>query len=68
MEKPSLQSKFTLLMSKFFPAKIAFSKIQKKKFGGKKFTLQKTKFHFAKERGPEIIRIAKCQKIHSCIQ
>ncbi len=36
MEKPSL---LTLLKSKFFPSKIPFSKI-KKKFGGKKFTLQ----------------------------
>jgi hypothetical protein len=31
MEKPSLQSKSTHLKSKFFPAKIPFSKIQKKK-------------------------------------
>jgi hypothetical protein len=30
MEKHFLQSKFTLLKSKFFPAKITFSKIQKK--------------------------------------
>jgi hypothetical protein len=32
----SLQSKFTLLQSKFFPAKMPFSKIQKKKLAGKK--------------------------------
>jgi hypothetical protein len=35
MEKPSLQSKFTLLKSKFFPAKIPLSKIQKKNLAGK---------------------------------
>ncbi len=34
-EYPSLQSKFTLLKSKFFPAKIPFSKIQKKILVGK---------------------------------
>jgi hypothetical protein len=34
-EKHSLQSKFTLLKSKFFPAKIPFSKIQKKNLAGK---------------------------------
>jgi hypothetical protein len=37
--KPSLQIKFTLLKSKFFPAKIPFSKIQK------------NEFYFAKEEG-----------------
>jgi hypothetical protein len=42
-EKPALQSKFTLLKSKFFPAKIPFSKIQKKNLAGK--------VYFAKERG-----------------
>jgi hypothetical protein len=44
MEKPSLQSKFTLSKSKFFPAKIPFSPFPfstKEKFGGKKFTLQR---------------------------
>jgi hypothetical protein len=51
-EKPSLQSRFTLLPSKFFPAKFPFSKKTKEKFGGKKFTLQKSEFYFAKERGP----------------
>jgi hypothetical protein len=40
MEKPSLQSKF-------FPAKIPFSKIQKKNLAGKNY--------FAKERGPRNI-------------
>jgi hypothetical protein len=35
MEKPYLQSKFTLLNSKFFPPKFSFLK---EKFGGKKFT------------------------------
>jgi hypothetical protein len=35
MEKPPLQSKFTLLKSKFFAAKIPFSKIQKKNLVGK---------------------------------
>jgi hypothetical protein len=34
-EKPSLQSRFTLLPSKFFPAKFPFSKIQKKILAGK---------------------------------
>jgi hypothetical protein len=38
-EKSSLQNKFTLLKSKFFPAKISFSRIKKKKFGGKNLTL-----------------------------
>ncbi len=33
MEKPYLQSGFILLPSKNFPAKISFSKIQKKNFG-----------------------------------
>jgi hypothetical protein len=41
VEKPSLQSKFTVLKSKFFPAKIPFSKIQKKILAGK--------IYFAKE-------------------
>jgi hypothetical protein len=52
LEKPPLQNKFTLLQSKFFrfPAKISFSKIQKKNLAGKK--LQKSEFYFAKERGP----------------
>jgi hypothetical protein len=49
-EKPFLQSKFTLLQSKFFPAKMPFSKIQKKNLAGKN-TLQKSEFYFAKERG-----------------
>jgi hypothetical protein len=35
LEVPSLQSKFTLLKSKFFPAKIHFSKIQKKNLAAK---------------------------------
>jgi hypothetical protein len=39
-ESPYLQSKFTLLQSNFFPAKIFFSKIQKKNLAGKKITLQ----------------------------
>jgi hypothetical protein len=47
-----LQSKFTLLKSKFFPTEIPFFQNTKEKFGGKKFTLQKTEFFFAKERGP----------------
>jgi hypothetical protein len=51
MEKHSLQSKFTLLKSKFFPAKIPFSKIQNKNLA-EKITLQKNDFYFAKERGP----------------
>jgi hypothetical protein len=37
MEKPSLQSKFTSLKSNFFPAKISFSKIQKKNLAGKNY-------------------------------
>jgi hypothetical protein len=39
MEKPStsMQSKFTLLKSKFFTAKIPFSKIQKKNLAGKNY-------------------------------
>jgi hypothetical protein len=49
MEKPSLQSRFTLLQSKFFPAKIPFSKIQKKNLES---TLQKSEFYFAKEQSP----------------
>jgi hypothetical protein len=35
MEKPSLQSKFTVSKSKFFPAKIPLSKVQKKNLAGK---------------------------------
>jgi hypothetical protein len=38
-EKP-LQSRFTLLPSKFFPAKFLFQNT-KENFGGKEFTLQK---------------------------
>ncbi len=34
-EKPPLQSRFTLLPSNFFPAKIPFYKIQKKNLAGK---------------------------------
>jgi hypothetical protein len=50
MAKTPLQSRFTLLKSKFFPAKFPFSKIQKKNLAGK--------IYFAKERGPmEIILI-----------
>jgi hypothetical protein len=37
MEKPSLQSEFTLLKSKFFPAKIPFSKIQKNNLAEKNY-------------------------------
>jgi hypothetical protein len=47
-----LQSKFTLLPRNFFPAKIPFSKIQKKILEGKNFFWQKSEFYFAKERGP----------------
>jgi hypothetical protein len=54
--KPPLQSKFTLLPSKFFPAKISFSK-KNEKFGGKKIALQKSEFYFAKEQGPSKIRM-----------
>ncbi len=39
---------FTLLKSKFFPAKFSFSKIQEKNLAGKN-TLQKSEFYFAKE-------------------
>jgi hypothetical protein len=35
MAKTPLQSRFTLLKSKFFPAKFPFSKIQKKNLAGK---------------------------------
>jgi hypothetical protein len=38
MEKPSLQSKFTLLKSKFFSRQNFFFQNSKEKFGGKKFT------------------------------
>jgi hypothetical protein len=41
MEKPSLQSKFTLLKSNFFPAKIPFS--------GYKRKIWREKIYFAKE-------------------
>jgi hypothetical protein len=47
--KPALQSKFTLLKSKFFPAKIPFSKIQKKNLAGKNY--------FAKEKGQFLIGV-----------
>jgi hypothetical protein len=43
MEKPSLQSKFSLLKSNFFPAKIPFSKIWREKN------------YFAEEGGPFVI-------------
>jgi hypothetical protein len=36
LAKTLLQSRFTLLKSKFFPAKFPFSKIQKKNLAGKK--------------------------------
>jgi hypothetical protein len=41
MEKPSLQSKFTILKSKLFPAKIPFSKMQKKNLAGKIYFAKK---------------------------
>jgi hypothetical protein len=44
-EKPFLQSEFTLLKSNFIPAKILFSKIQKKNLAGKVYS--------AKGRGPK---------------
>jgi hypothetical protein len=47
LEKSSLQSKFTLLKSKFFPAKIPFPKIHQKNLVGK--------IYFAKERGDFIL-------------
>jgi hypothetical protein len=53
MEKPSLQSRFTLLRSKFFPAKFPFSK-DKRKIWREKIILQKSEFYFAKDRGPSI--------------
>ncbi len=39
MEKPSFQNKFIFFKSKFFPAKIPFSKILKKNLVKKKITL-----------------------------
>jgi hypothetical protein len=39
-EKPSLQSKFTLLKSNFFSRQNSLFINTKEKFGGKKFTLQ----------------------------
>jgi hypothetical protein len=48
MEEPSLQCIFTLLPSKFFPAKIPFSKKQKKNWR-EKITWQTSEFYFAKE-------------------
>jgi hypothetical protein len=44
MEKPSLQSKFTLLKSKFFPAKIPLFKIQKKNLAGKNLLCKRVNF------------------------
>jgi hypothetical protein len=46
--KTPLQSRFTLLKNKLFPAKFSFYKIQKKNLAGKN-TLQKSEFYFAKE-------------------
>jgi hypothetical protein len=43
MEKPSLQSKLTLLKSKIFPAKIPFSEIQKKILAGKNLLCKGTR-------------------------
>ncbi len=40
---PSLRSKFTLLKSKFFPAKIPFSKLQKKNLAGKNLLCKGTR-------------------------
>jgi hypothetical protein len=48
-EKPPLQSKFTLLPSKFFPAKIPFSKIQKKNLAGKKLLFKIVNFTFQRK-------------------
>jgi hypothetical protein len=44
LAKTPLQSRFTLLKSKFFPTKFPFFKIQKKNLAGK--------IYFVKERGP----------------
>jgi hypothetical protein len=48
MEKPSLQSKFTLLPSKFFSRQISLLQKKKEKFGGKKFTLQRNEVLYLK--------------------
>jgi hypothetical protein len=48
LAKTPLQNRFTLLMSKFFPAKFSFYKIQKKNLAGKN-TLQKSEFYFVKK-------------------
>ncbi len=45
MAKTPLQSRFTILKSKFFPAKFSFYKIQKKILAGKNI-LQKSEFYF----------------------
>jgi hypothetical protein len=42
MEKPSLQNKFTVLMSKFFPPKFPFQNT-KEKIGGKNFLCKGTR-------------------------
>ncbi len=44
LEKPSLQSRFTLLPSKFFPAKFPFSKIQMKNLAEKNLLCKRVNF------------------------
>jgi hypothetical protein len=51
LEKPFLQSKFTLLKSNFFPAKVHFPKYKRK--------IWREKIYFAKKRGPQKLSLKK---------
>jgi hypothetical protein len=67
MEKPSLQSIFTFLPSKFFPAKYPFSKIQKKKLAGKNLLCKGTRSFFILSNVTKVFKNPCIQKLAHCI-
>jgi hypothetical protein len=50
----------TFFAKKIFSRQIFLLQNTKEKFGGKKFTLQKSEFYFAKERGPRLNNEKNC--------